>query len=410
MQGEYSFDETVDRRNTGAIKWDDSFNGGGKPDVIPLWVADMDFPAPPSVAEALRKRLNHPVFGYTNPPADYQAVVAGWYARRYKAEVSAEEVLIAPGMIPSLGIAVRSLTEAGAGILVTAPVYYPFFDIIRDNGRIAVNTALSTDGEGRFRLDFAAMDEAIRTAAREGVRTQAFMLCSPHNPGGRIWRENELREVLEFCGERGLALISDEIHGDIAVSDVPFVSLAGMESDDCKKIAVLGAPNKTFNIAGLHISHFVVRDHETRAAIKKGIAAAGFSQPNVFSITAAHEAYRTAGPWLDALNAYLKENIGFLLNFFAEKIPEAKAVPPEGGYLVWIDARKLIAELGFADDLSFSLALAEEGRVRVNPGSKFGPEGRGCLRINTACPRGQLEEGLSRFYGWISSRRENVQR
>ena len=367
MQGEYSFDETVDRRNTGAIKWDDSFNGGGKPDVIPLWVADMDFPAPPSVAEALRKRLNHPVFGYTNPPADYQAVVAGWYARRYKAKVSTEDVLIAPGMIPSLGIAVRSLTDAGAGILVTAPVYYPFFDIIRDNGRIAVNTALSTDGEGRFRLDFAAMDEAIRTAAREGVRTQAFMLCSPHNPGGRIWREDELREVL-------------------------------------------GAPNKTFNIAGLHISHFVVRDHETRAAIKKGIAAAGFSQPNVFSITAAHEAYRTAGPWLDALNAYLKENIGFLLNFFAEKIPEAKAVPPEGGYLVWIDARKLIAELGFADDLSFSLALAEEGRVRVNPGSKFGPEGRGCLRINTACPRGQLEEGLSRFYGWISSRRENVQR
>lgn len=420
-----NFDEIIDRRGTGSIKWDDPFNETGKPDVIPLWVADMDFAAPEPVLRAIRDRAEHPVFGYTRESPDYAAAVADWYKSRYGCTIGEDSVLLAPGMIPSLIISVRSLTSVGAGVVVFTPVYYPFYDIIRDNGRVLVSVPFAQDADLRFQLDFNALDRAIAEAAAKGVKTEAIMFCSPHNPGGRVWSPEELDSLLSYAKMRNLAFICDEIHADIDVGGaipgesiktprVRFTSVADRslavpgDQSPCPgpDIVVLGAPNKTFNLAGLHLSHFAVTRDDTRAKIRRGIAAAGFSQPNVFSLTAAHTAYRECGPWLDELNAYLRSNIDYLIEFLSARLPELKAVRPDGGYLVWLNARPLIARLGFSNDHDFVQALAKEGRVRFNFGSKFGSGGEGYLRMNVACPRSQLAEGLERFAVWATAKAE----
>jgi len=396
-----NFDEIIDRRNTGALKWDDPYNEAGKEDVIPLWVADMDFAAPPEVLAAIQERAEHPVFGYTNPPKDYLEIVAAWYRSRYRAEVEAGDFLIAPGVVPSLGIAVRSLTSVGAGILALSPVYYPFYEIVHDNDRTLVSAPLRKDSAGQYRIDYRAIGDAVKKAEADGVKVEALLFCSPHNPGGRVWSPEELEEILEFCGKRNIALVSDEIHADIIVGDRPFTSLAGADPGGGPVVVSMGAPNKTFNLAGLHISHFAVRGGAARDRIKRGIAAAGYSQPNIFSAIAARIAYLQGGPWLDALNAYLKANIDFAADFIARRIPGVDFLRPEGGYLVWLEASGLIRKKGLTNDFELVSKLAKEGRVRLSYGSKFGAEGAGHLRLNVASPRAQLAEGLERWARWV---------
>jgi cysteine-S-conjugate beta-lyase len=395
-----NFDEIIDRKNTGALKWDDPCNAAGTEDILPFWVADMDFAAPPVVLAAIRERAEHPVFGYTNPPKDYLEIVAAWYRLRYRAGVEAKDILIAPGVVPSLGIAIRSLTAVGSGILILSPVYYPFYDIVRDNDRRVIAAPLTKDSGGRYRIDYHAVNEAVQKASAEGVKIDALLFCSPHNPGGRVWSPEELKEIRDFCRQRNIALISDEIHADIIVGDEPFTSLAGTDTDGGPPIVALGAPNKTFNLAGLHISHFAARDSAARDRIKRGLAAAGYSQPNIFSIVAARAAYLSGAAWLDALNAYLKANIDFAADFIRARIEGVAVIKPEGGYLVWLEASELIKKKGLADDHELATRLAKEGRVRLSHGGKFGQEGSGYLRLNVACPRAQLAEGLERWSRW----------
>jgi cystathionine beta-lyase len=397
-----NFDERIDRRNTGALKWDDPYNEAGKEDILPFWVADMDFAAPPAVLEALQERLRHPVFGYTNPPADYPEALSAWYRTRYRADVSPEDFLIGPGVVPSLGIAVRALTSPGSAILVLSPVYYPFFEIVEDNDRRLITAPLSQDPSGRFRLDFRAMGESVAKAAEAGIKTQALLFCSPHNPGGRLWTPDELAELQEFCRQRGLALISDEIHADILPDGGTFTSLAGADSSGGPHILAIGAPNKTFNLAGLHLSHLVAHEGETRRAIERGMAAAGYSQPNIFSIVAARAAYLRGGPWLDELNAYLGANLDYAEAFMRDRIPGIVFTRPEAGYLAWLEASEAIRRKGCADDRQYAAALAREGRIRISFGSKFGAEGKNHLRLNVACPRAQLAQGLERWARWAS--------
>jgi cystathionine beta-lyase len=395
-----NFDERIDRRNTGALKWDDPYNEAGKEDILPFWVADMDFAAPPAVLEALQDRLRHPVFGYTNPPADYLEALSAWYRTRYRAELGPEDFLLGPGVVPSLGIAVRALTSPGAAVLVLSPVYYPFYEIVEDNDRILITAPLSRDSSGRFGLDFRAMGESVKKADDDGLKTQALLFCSPHNPGGRLWTPEELAELKEFCRMKGLALISDEIHADILPDGGSFASLGGADSGP--PLLAIGAPNKTFNLAGLHLSHFVARGKRTRAAIKRGIAAAGYSQPNIFSIVAARAAYRRGGPWLDELNAYLRANLDYAEAFMRDRIPGIAFTRPEAGYLAWLEASEAIRRKGCEDDRQYAAALAREGRIRISFGSKFGAEGKNHLRLNVACPRAQLAEGLERWARWSS--------
>lgn len=415
--------DSPDRRHTDSLKWDDRYNEEGKADVIPLWVADMDLASPDVVVEALSRRAAHPVYGYTNPPGDYRKLLAAWYRSRYAkpsgalasflgstADVSPGpgegDFLLGPGVVPSLGIAIRALTQAGAGILVPSPVYYPFYSIVRDNDRELVTSSLGLREDGHFALSVPALEGALVKARARGLLVEALLLCSPHNPGGRIWREEELAALIAFARRERIALIVDEIHADLALAERPFVSLASLPADTELPLVIIGAPNKTFNIPGLHLSHFVVRDEATRARIVRSIAATGYSQPNTMSIVAAHAAYSGGGPWLDALRVFLREQLSHTLARLEESGLDVRPVAPEAGYLVWVDAKDLLLRLSRVpgapkDDRELVDRLAREARVRVTAGSIFGPEGVGYLRINIACPRAQLDEGLDRFFGWV---------
>lgn len=425
--------DAPDRRGTNSLKWDDRYNEEGKPDIIPLWVADMDLATPDVVVEALAQRAAHPVYGYTNPPGDYRALLAAWYHSRYAKPSGAlasfagntdtvpggpveDDMLLGPGVVPSLGIAIRALTGPGSGVLVPSPVYYPFFNIVKDNERKLVTVSLDQREDGHFALLVPALEEALAASRERGIAVEALLLCSPHNPGGRIWSEEELASLLSFVKRERIALIVDEIHADLALrADRPFVSLASLPADAELPLVVIGAPNKTFNIPGLHLSHFVVRDGATRARIVRSIAATGYSQPNTMSIVAARAAYGGGGPWLDALIDFLRGQCAHTLHRLEESGLGLRPVAPEAGYLVWVDAGALLSRLAgrqndpnkeatpsaIKDDRELVDRLAREARVRVTAGSIFGPEGAGYLRINIACPRAQLDEGLDRFFGWV---------
>jgi len=266
-----------------------------------------------------------------------------------------------------------------------------------------VDVRLHPDGSGRFVLDLAALEKTILEARQRGIRVPLLLFCSPHNPGGTVWRREELEGLLALSSHLDLTVVSDELHGDFVHKPSSFVSLADFP-DHAGRVVVISAPNKTFNLAGLHLSHFLVRDKLLREKIGLGLAAFGYSQPNVLSLTAAEAAYTHGGPWLDELKAYLMGNIDFTLRFMARNVPAVKPYKPEGTYLVWADAVELVRAKGLKDDRELVALLETEGRVKFTPGSFFGEGGKGFVRINVASPRSQLHEGLERLATWAASR------
>jgi len=398
-----NFDTPIDRTGSGALKWDRLAHVEGKPDIIPLWVADMDFASPPQVTEALRKRCGHPVFGYTDANPSYFEALRNWYATRYGVTAETADFILGPGAVPSLGIAVRSLSAPGDGVVVLSPVYYPFYEMIRNNGRLVVDVPLHPDGSGRFVLDLAALERSILETRKQGIRVPLLLLCSPHNPGGTVWRRPELEALLALASRLDLTIVSDELHGDFVYEPSRFLSLADFQ-DHTGRVVVISAPNKTFNLAGLHLSHFLVRDKLLRGKIGQGLSAMGYGNPNVLSLTAAEAAYTHSGPWLDELKDYLADNINFTLSFVAGNVPGVEPYKPEGTYLVWADAAGLIRGRELKDDRELVALLETEGRVKFTPGSFFGEGGKGFIRINIASPRSQLDVGLKRLADWAASR------
>jgi cystathionine beta-lyase len=395
------FDTVIDRRGTGSLKWDNRKNAPGLPDIIPLWVADMDFAAPPEVLAALRRRAEHPVVGYTNPPADYFPRLAAWYGSRYGMALEATDFVLGPAVMPMVAITLRAFTAPGDGVLIMPPVYYPFFEIVRDNDRTLVEVPLLNPGLGRWEMDFAGIEAAIGRQAAAGQPVRAFLLSSPHNPGGRVWTRAELERLDDIAARHGVLVLSDEIHSDIVFAPAAFTSLADHGFTNPDRI-VLAGPNKTFNIAGLHICHAIVRDPARRQRLARAVAAAGFSQPNAFAVTAAHAAYGACGPWVDGLKDYLLGNFDRLEAFLAARLPGARSFRPEATYLAWVDCRELLARLGLKSEVELVRVLEEEGRVKVSHGSVFGAAGTGFVRINVACPRTQLDEGLERIAATVA--------
>jgi len=387
------FDRVVDRRGTLSLKWDNPGNEPGKKDIIPLWVADMDFPPPPAVIEAIARRASHPIYGYSRTPEDYLEAVALWYASRQGAKVDPGEILTTPSVMIAIGAAVRAFCEPGEAVIVMPPVYYPFFSIVRNNGRHIAQAPLTRSADGSWGLEAAALDAAAEDSAAAGHRPAALLVSSPHNPVGRVWSKEETGTMLEFCERRGLVLLCDEIHADIIPGGRPFTSLAASEG----AIVVFGGPNKTFNIAGLHISHVVAPRKKECAVMKRALAALGSDSPNAFSIVAARAAYMEGSSWLDELLCYLRGNDALLRSFMAERLAGASAATLEGTYLAWLDARPLLERLGMADESALAERLEEEGRVKVSAGGAFGQGGTGHFRINLACPRSVLSEGLDRM-------------
>ena len=383
------FDRVIDRSGTLSLKWDNTNNSPELQGIIPLWVADMDFEPPAAVLDAIRKRTEHPIFGYTRQAPDYAATVSAWYAARQGVDIATDDILMAPAVMPAIGAALHAFTEKGEGVMIMPPVYHPFFSAVEENDRVVVQAPLTRQNDGVWEMDFIGMARVADEAARTGIKLKAILFSSPHNPVGRVWTKSELEGLLGFARDRGLALLCDEIHSDLILGDRSFLSLASFGGSDARGLVVFSGPNKTFNIAGLHICQAIAREEQTRLRMKRAISAWGFGLPNVFSLAAAMAAYREGGPWLDALLAYLRGNLRHLAGFLESELPGVGMSSVEGSYLAWLDFH--------TDDVALAKRLEESGRVRLSPGSGFGTEGAGFIRLNFACPRSILREGLTRM-------------
>lgn len=387
------FDQPLSRENTGAVKYDARRAVFGREDVIPLWVADMDFAAPEAVVKALEQRARHPAYGYTlYPDSVYEAMIR-WYAERHQWQIERDWILLVPGVVPSLHAAALAFSAPGEGIIIQPPVYPPFFSAIRKTGRQVIENPLIED-RGYYRMD---LDHLEACAARNDAKI--LQLCSPHNPVGRVWSRDELTAVLDIARRHSLMVVSDEIHCDLVFPDkTPHQMLGRLVTEEDALVTTV-APSKTFNLPGLGLSALVVPNPEHRAALKTVFESMHMLQCNPFSMTGFEAGYRHGGPWLEQLLAYLQQNRDLVIRVVNEDLPGIKACEPEGCYLVWLDCRGL----GLSDPELKSFFVDQAG-VGMNPGITFGDQGSGFMRLNLACPRATLETALGQIRQALAGR------
>jgi cysteine-S-conjugate beta-lyase len=388
----YDFDTVLDRRNTHSLKWDHCRDGFGLDDVIPMWVADMDFAAPPAVVEAVARRAAHGAYGYVSVPESFWESAIAWLRRRHQWTVDRRWLHRAPGVVPALSLCVNAFTEPGDGVVVQPPVYYPFFHAIENNGRRLVRNPLVADGE-TFRMDLADLERKIDS------RTRLAILCSPHNPVGRVWSRDELERFGEICARRDLVVLSDEIHMDLTLPGHRHVPLATVSPALADRTVTCVSPSKTFNLAGLSMSLIVAGNPELLARYGRQFDASGLGIASLFGTVALEVAYRNGDDWLDQLLDYLAANVDFAERFIRERIPALRFIRPEGTYLALIDCGRL----GMAQEELDELFL-RTARVYFDSGPWFGREATGFERINLACPRATLTEALERMEQAISER------
>jgi len=377
------FDQPLPRENTGAVKYDARQAVFGREDVIPLWVADMDFAAPEAVVDALEKRARHPAYGYTLYPDSVHDAMIHWYQERHQWRIEPDWVLLVPGVVPSLHAASMAFSAPGDGIIIQPPVYPPFFSAIRKTGRQVIENPLVED-LGYYRMD---LDHLEACAARDDAKI--LQLCSPHNPVGRVWSQEELTAVLDIARRHSLMVVSDEIHCDLVFPDKPAHQMLGRLVTEEDALVTTLAPSKTFNLPGLGLSALVVPNPEHRAALKTVFDSMHMLQCNPFSMIGFEAGYRHGGPWLNELLAYLQQNRDFVTQSVNSDMPGIRAIEPEGCYLVWLDCR----ELGMSDTELKAFFVHEAG-VGLNPGITFGEQGSGFMRLNLASPRATLEVAL----------------
>lgn len=381
----YSFDKIVNRKDTCSLKWDFCGERFGRSDILPMWVADMDFESPAEIKEAIIKRAQHGVFGYTGVPDRLNYAFTSWMKRRNGWDIDQAWILHTPGVVTSVNNAVLAYTKVGDKILLQTPIYYPFFSSILDNGRVLATNSL-VNRDGHFEIDFVDFEAKLA----DGVKM--FILCSPHNPIGRVWTEDELNNIAELCVKYSVLVVSDEIHSDIIYKGHKHISLA-MASDKVKDNSITCfSPTKTFNLAGLSESVVIIPNEGLRKMFQNNLRNTGAGMLNIFGQVAAEAAYTYDEPWLEELLAYLTNNLEFLTDYFRERIPEIKVIKPEGTYLAWLDCRELPIK---AEKLKEFFVF--KAGVGMNDGAQFGKEGSGYQRINFACPRELLQEGLQRI-------------
>jgi len=396
----FDFTSVPDRRGTHSLKWDNVLAAPGSPDVIPLWVADMDFAAPPAAVRALADRVGHPIYGYTNLPALYWETVAAWYSRRYHRSWEPRHFLAAPSVLHGLSMAVRAFTSPGDRILNLPPIYYPFYKVAQLNDREILDVPLVRND--RWEMDFEAMGNALAASAAAGKPVKALLFSAPHNPTGRVWTEAELRRLGTLAKKYDFLIFSDEIHADLVLPGYRHCGPLDLP-ELADRTLVFAGPNKTFNLAGLPISHIVALDDGLRARMKKAVEADFYDQPNVLSLAAAWAAYREGEPWLEELLAVIQKNKAVLDHFLAEgnrewKLsPELTSAPLEATYLAWVDMTGVIRHFGFENDKDLGLYLEKVARVKMTAGSIFQTGGENHLRFNLATPQVLLEEGLTRI-------------
>lgn len=382
---QYDFDAPFDRHDTLSLKWDYCPRTYGLHDVIPMWVADMDFPAPQPVVEALRARAAHPAYGYASTPSGFWDAAVSWLRDRHRWDVHHSWLARSPGVVPALSLCVTAFTQPGDKIVVQPPVYYPFFGAVENNGRRLVRNPLVFE-DGRFRMDLDDLERTIDS------RTRMLILCSPHNPVGRVWTKEELERLGEICARHDLLVLSDEIHMDLVYRGQRHVPFASISSSLADRTVTCVAPSKTFNIAGLATSLVVASNPSLLARYRAALMASGLGISSLFGVVGLEAAYRSGADWLDQLLVYLEGNVDFADAFFRDRIPSLRFVRPEGTYLALVDCRELGLAQAPLDE--FFLRTA---RVYFDSGPMFGEECTGFERINFGCRRALLAEALERI-------------
>lgn len=380
------FDTVPNRRGTNCFKYDFAREMGMPEDVLPLWVADMDFPTAPAVLERLHALAEHGIFGYTGVKDAYFSAVHNWYAQRFGWETQRSWLVTTPGVVFAIAIAIRAFTQKGDAILIQQPVYYPFANKVTENDRqLVVNPLVLKNG--RYEMDFADMERKIADN-----HVKMLLLCSPHNPVGRVWTKEELLRVGEICQKHGVLVVSDEIHADFTYAGHTHRVFASVKSEFADFTITCTAPSKTFNLAGLQNSNIFIPNRQLRHAYKKELSACGCGGTNCMGMAACQAAYEAGADWLEQLKQYLAGNLAYVRQFLREKLPDIALIEPEGTYLVWLDLRKL----GLTEQQQRQL-IVQNAKLWLDTGTLFGQGGEGFERINIACPRATIEQAMQRL-------------
>ncbi|WP_321332973.1 PatB family C-S lyase [uncultured Bacteroides sp.] len=380
----YNFDEVVDRRNTDALKYDALQPRWGRKDLIPLWVADMDFRTPSFIIEALKKRLENEVLGYTMKPEAWYSAIINWVDKRFNWKISAEMLTFTPGIVPGLAMVIQSLTEEGDKVMVQPPVYHPFFLVTQHNNRKVVYNPLILEN-GQFRMDMERFKEDIKGC-------KLFILCNPHNPGGRVWAKEELQEVARICYENQTIVISDEIHADLTLPPHVHHSFATVSEEARLNSIVFMSPSKAFNMPGLSSSYCIIENDSIRRIFSAYVNGSELGEGHLFSFISVAAAYSNGTEWLEQVTAYIQGNIDFTDTYMKEHIPAIKVIRPQASYLIFLDCR----DLGLSQEKLVNL-FVDGAHLALNDGAIFGKEGIGFMRLNAACPQIVLKQALGQL-------------
>ena len=388
----YNFDKIINRKGTNCLKYDYAVERGKPADVLPLWVADMDFTVSEEITKSLHAAVDHGIYGYTQPKDAYYNAITNWMEKNHNWKTKREWIMKTPGVVFALGAAVKAFTKPGDAVLIQNPVYYPFTNIIRDNDRRVIDNTLVyekrvTEGKSQYSIDYEDFERKI---VQEHIKL--FILCNPHNPVGRVWNREELQQLGEICLRHHVIVVSDEIHNDFVYPGFDHTVFANVDPRFTEFTVTCTAPSKTFNLAGLQISNIFISNETLREAFQKEIDKTGYDEPNALGAVACEAAYRGGQEWLDQLRAYLLENLNFLRAYLQEKIPQIHLVEPEGTYLVWLDC----SELGISGK-ELDQFIVEKAGLWLDGGAMFGPSGADFQRVNIACPRATLALALDKL-------------
>lgn len=380
----YSFDEVIDRTGTAAVKIDGMKEVWGRTDLLPLWVADMDFATPPFILDAIRRRCEHPILGYTEKPESYYQAIIGWVKRRYGMEVSKEQLNYVPGIVAGLGMALNCFTVPGDKVMIMPPVYHPFAWLVQRNGRRLVECPLKLEN-GTYRMDLDLFRRSIK-----GVRV--LILCNPHNPGGVVWTKEELETLADVCAEDNVIVFSDEIHADLTLPPHRHVPFAMISEHARNNSVTFMAPSKAFNMPGMAASHTVIYNEGLRKRFVSYLDAGELDMGHVLAYPAVEAAYTKGDEWLEQCLAYVQANIDYVEAYLQENLPAIQAMRPQASYLVWLDCRKL----GLSQEALVDFFVSG-ARLALNDGAMFGKEGEGFMRMNVGCPRSILEQAMKQL-------------
>jgi cystathionine beta-lyase len=385
------FDQVVDRRNTDCIKWDGVLEVFGREDVLPMWVADMDFRPPETVIKAVMERAAHGVYGYEKKPCSFTDAVLNWYQTRQGWEIDPAWLIHTPGVVAGLTLSVLALTEPGEPVVIQPPVYPPFYGVLKSNGRTVVENPL-VEVDGKYVMNVGELEDIFRS----GVKT--MLLCSPHNPVGRVWSRAELEKLGELILRYGVTVINDEIWSDLVFPGAKHIPFATLSPEIARQTLTFNAPSKTFNIAGLHISNGIIPNQEYREKVCGLMERLHMCSVNFFGMVAAEAAYNTGSQWLDSLLDYLEENARCVRKELGRIAPQISIAQSEGTFVLWLDCRELGIPLEELNQF-----FVQEAGIAFNEGSSFGPVGLGFQRMNIGCPRSLIKEALSRLERALSA-------